>query len=92
MTFLHTLIHRKISYAMNKKDVVRLDDDVISSDQRMSPLTSDRTCPGGAGIEGAVDDATVLSMDNLVFVKANPSDLVDHKLAKVSVSDMSTAT
>ncbi|EGF97095.1 uncharacterized protein MELLADRAFT_70219 [Melampsora larici-populina 98AG31] len=81
MKFLHALIQRKIAHAMNKKDLATCEDDEVNVGGPGS--LSDEAPLGESQIEGAVDEATVLSMENLVAVKSTPSSQAAHKLAKV---------
>ncbi|EGF97936.1 uncharacterized protein MELLADRAFT_69673 [Melampsora larici-populina 98AG31] len=58
--------------SMKKKQAARDSDDVMESSQNdTSSLGSDGAAPGETRIEGAVDDVTVMSMENLVFPLCN---------------------
>ncbi|EGG08451.1 uncharacterized protein MELLADRAFT_61738 [Melampsora larici-populina 98AG31] len=74
MKFLHTLIYRKTAHAMKKKEVFPYEDVPLSPEAQMQD--------GEARVEGALDDDTVLSMENLVHIKATPASQAEHKLSK----------
>lgn len=84
MPFLHSLIHRKIAHSQKKKSTERNDEDQMDlSHTYTSPSHSQEEVPRESRSEGPVDDVTVMSMENLVYVKTTPSSQADHRLAKV---------
>ncbi|KAH9812816.1 hypothetical protein DFH28DRAFT_898544 [Melampsora americana] len=82
MKFLHTLIHCKIAHAMKKGTLAEGDDVAVASERLQSP--SQDPLPRESKIEGALDEETVLSMDNMVSIKQTATNQADHKLAKVN--------
>ncbi|EGG12170.1 uncharacterized protein MELLADRAFT_102091 [Melampsora larici-populina 98AG31] len=80
MHFLHTLIHRKLALGMKKKDLEVYDDKDDEPSGLESGLTGSPQPGSEPHIEGAVDKATILSLENLVFVKGTLASLAAHKL------------
>ncbi|EGF99383.1 uncharacterized protein MELLADRAFT_112772 [Melampsora larici-populina 98AG31] len=84
MKFLHTLIYRKIAHAMKKNDVVQYEEDIAVPVVQLSSQSSvESSLPGNSHVEGALDEETVLSMENMVLIKSTPASIADHKLHKV---------
>ncbi|EGG12459.1 uncharacterized protein MELLADRAFT_101645 [Melampsora larici-populina 98AG31] len=82
MRFLYRLIHSKIAAAL-KQTVIEPDDHDEVLD--LPPSSADSTPTETLEIEGALDDTTVLSLENMVYVKSTPADNAAHKLATVPV-------
>ncbi|EGG10756.1 uncharacterized protein MELLADRAFT_60250 [Melampsora larici-populina 98AG31] len=88
MRFLYSLIHRKLAQALNHADPKDLDD--IEGEQLpglSQPSTSTTASfiddlASSPGLDENAEDATVMSMENLVYVKGTLADQVSHKLAK----------
>ncbi|EGG01482.1 uncharacterized protein MELLADRAFT_110975 [Melampsora larici-populina 98AG31] len=85
MHFLHTLIHRKIAHSLPKKSTNPKEDDVDMWPSQPSPTAalSEERSTGESRIDGAMDEATVMSMENLVYVKTTPRSQAVHRLEKV---------
>lgn len=91
MPFLHSLIHRKIAHAIQHKathpqegeddDKPEVSAPVTPIVASQDPTATDTTC--NSLVEGTCDEATLLSLDNLVFVKTTSADRAAHKLATV---------
>ncbi|EGF97544.1 uncharacterized protein MELLADRAFT_114250 [Melampsora larici-populina 98AG31] len=88
MSFLHTLIHQKLAAGMKKVDTEAYDNDKGGQDavnvletKRATP--SDRDNPNE--ILGTVDNASMLSLKNLVYFKPTPTEKAAHKLATLEV-------
>ncbi|EGF99441.1 uncharacterized protein MELLADRAFT_68596 [Melampsora larici-populina 98AG31] len=92
MPFLHSLIRSKLSLSMkNKKPTDDKEDEHVEA---AHPLQSQASTPPGdnpnsgeSGIEGALDEDTVLSLENLVFVKPNAASLAGHKIETAKCAD-----
>lgn len=94
MYFLHTLIHRKLALGMKKIDLVEYTDHDIdlfetrptrpttTSATQMAPKPNDTNEEDH--IVGGLDEPTVLSLENLVFVQPTPTGAAAHKLETVS--------
>ncbi|EGG00022.1 uncharacterized protein MELLADRAFT_112211 [Melampsora larici-populina 98AG31] len=85
MKFLHSLIHSKLSLALKTKKSAPDDDD---DKDGQGTVTPDQTAPTDeVSIDGLPDEATILSLENLVFVQSTPADVAAHKLEKYSASN-----
>ncbi|EGG11504.1 uncharacterized protein MELLADRAFT_59724 [Melampsora larici-populina 98AG31] len=87
MPFLHSLIQRKVSLGMKKKDLTAYQDDETSDSPPLAPelpRAGMAVKPGSTEIEGALDDESVLAMENLVYVKSTPAEQSAHKVETVS--------
>ncbi|EGG08618.1 uncharacterized protein MELLADRAFT_104964 [Melampsora larici-populina 98AG31] len=78
MKFLHALIHRKISAGISNRMGVENDEPAGLLQAEVPP-----TMNPPLRCEDVVDEATLLAMDSLVYVKSTPADYAAHKLAKV---------
>ncbi|EGF99021.1 uncharacterized protein MELLADRAFT_113065 [Melampsora larici-populina 98AG31] len=87
MNFLHQLIHRKLASGMRVKDIHHDpgEDEDPSEDPSQPGSMTHEGQPEGSTIEGALDEAKVLSLENMVYVKPTAADLETHKLATIPV-------
>ncbi|EGF99852.1 uncharacterized protein MELLADRAFT_68221 [Melampsora larici-populina 98AG31] len=77
MSFLHSLIWGKLAFSLNKLNLhneVDVDDETVPHD-----LSQELTESPDSAID---DEATVMSMENLVYVKASKTDQDTHKITK----------
>ncbi|EGF99608.1 uncharacterized protein MELLADRAFT_112506 [Melampsora larici-populina 98AG31] len=79
MKFLYRLIHSKICTGLKHKDPIQYHDHEETAD--LPPPSENVSTPLTLDIEGAVDEASVLSLENLVYVKTSPAEHAAHKLA-----------
>ncbi|EGG08084.1 uncharacterized protein MELLADRAFT_105330 [Melampsora larici-populina 98AG31] len=85
MKFLYSLIHCKLAHALKNKSYDPEDDHEEPSNQptMTTPATHQDGLSAESSIEDLPDEATVLSLENLVFVKTTPESLAAHKLDMV---------
>ncbi|KAH9808484.1 hypothetical protein DFH28DRAFT_909297, partial [Melampsora americana] len=82
MKFLHRLIHNFIAAGMKSKDTTKYDDEGNTVDLE-TLCTEAPASTEDLHIEGSIDEAAVLSLENLVYVKPTPEHHANHKLATV---------
>ncbi|EGG05398.1 uncharacterized protein MELLADRAFT_64214 [Melampsora larici-populina 98AG31] len=85
MSFLYSLIHQKVQTDLNHPPEGEQDDeaDEDNSFTDCASNTAMASVDGSPTVDGDLDEDTVMSMENLVFVKPLDKDQARHKLAKV---------
>ncbi|EGG01976.1 uncharacterized protein MELLADRAFT_110576 [Melampsora larici-populina 98AG31] len=93
MPFLHNLVKRKLAHAYglqlpDSEEGEEVEDDTeAAAAVAIAPVTGVQASNASAEtstdtlIDGPFDDATLLSLENLVFVKPTPADRAAHKIS-----------
>ncbi|EGG09478.1 uncharacterized protein MELLADRAFT_104204 [Melampsora larici-populina 98AG31] len=93
MNFLHSLIHGKLAISLNINQPEAEDNDdggtgpEMLSQQSTESYLQDTEAPADrdTNLDRSLDEETVLSMENLVYVKATPADQAVLKLTKLPI-------
>ncbi|EGF98933.1 uncharacterized protein MELLADRAFT_113091 [Melampsora larici-populina 98AG31] len=88
MSFLHSLIHQKLTVGLKKPDTDHIEDDESNLPAERGPEASSESLmarDGSDPILDTVDDAAIMSLENLVFLNPTPAEQAAHKLDTIPI-------